>query len=46
MAALLVSTPDSKFQAIRTKYSSSKLMRIAEHPTVQAFISANKEESL
>jgi hypothetical protein len=42
MTKVLVSSPESKYQAVRSKFASSKMMSISTHATVQAFIAAHK----
>jgi hypothetical protein len=42
MTKVLVTSPESKYQAVRTKFASSKMMSISTHATVQAFIAAHK----
>ena len=38
---IFVNSVSSKYQAIRTKYSSTKLMKIALHDSTTAFIAAH-----
>ena len=46
MQQVLVASATSKYQAVRTKFASSKMMSISTHAVVEAYIAAHSKDLL